>query len=147
MYGCGDTKPLWDFYVAATNKSGKPRYMSHCKACDNKRRAVQAKLSEQHKVPTVYMLLNRATGEFYIGSTTLTLRKRWWNHKTAAFTDNEQSQLYHCMRCFNDDKYWEIKPLHTLPGASTAELREAEQDAIEELNPVLNTNNAVREAL
>jgi hypothetical protein len=144
-YGCGQTKPLWDFYILGTKKDGEPRYQTHCKECDNKRRSVDVAATEYNQTPTVYMLINLATLEFYIGSTTRTLRKRWWSHKTSAFKSNVQSQLYHCMRCYNDDRYWEMIPLREMPGASKDELREAEQEAIDELNPALNMIAAVKE--
>jgi hypothetical protein len=141
-YGCGEHKPVTEFYASKQNADG---YQNACKKCWNKRTGDNAKKREQHKTPTVYMMVCVPTNEFYIGSTTLTLRKRYWLHKTAAYVKHKQSNVYHAMRCWNDDKYWKMVPLQLLPGADTAILREAEQAHIDLMNPVLNTNNAIKE--
>jgi hypothetical protein len=88
----------------------------------------------------------KPTGECYVGSTTQTLEKRYWQHKTSAYKKLAPSNFYRCMRVFAGDKYWDIELLEECPGATTGELREREQAHIDMLNPVLNTHNAIREA-
>jgi hypothetical protein len=50
------------------------------------------------------------------------------------------------MRTFEDDSMWTIEPLEVVGYVDTKHLREREQAWIDHLNPVLNGQNAVREA-
>lgn len=139
---CHQEKPAEDFHKHARRKNGLQPYCKECNAA-----AVDLHTAREGRgMARVYVMTCLPTGEQYIGSTTKSLKKRWWGHKTQAKYGT--SNLYGCMRTFGDDKYWSIQELECidLNFCDTAYLREREQAWIDELAPQLNTVNAVREA-
>jgi predicted GIY-YIG superfamily endonuclease len=130
--------PIDEFNLNRSKRRGVQEWCRHCQIA-------QVNLVHTHLTPTVYKLLNVTTGEFYIGSTTQSLDKRWWEHKSCAFNKNAQSELYCAMRCWDNDRHWKMIALEECPEATTKELREREQYYIDIEQPQLNTFNAVRE--
>lgn len=86
----------------------------------------------------VYRLFNEDQELFYIGSTKMTLRKRMNNHRAAA-KGGSSSRLHQAMRESGPEN-WQIEVLEQVPSAN--ELKEKEQEFIDELSPPLNENRA-----
>jgi hypothetical protein len=122
------------------NSSKKDGLQGYCKPCMNS----YIGSSDLQKGAKIYVLRNKKTGEQYVGSTTKTVRKRLWNHMSAANAGGT-SRLYRCMQVFNDTSLWDIRAVEFVETGDREELREREQSWIDELSPVLNTHNAIRE--
>ena len=89
------------------------------------------------KTYIVYKFTNTVTGDFYIGSQSI--KKSLANHKyQSIWTVIPNDQMYQDMQKYGDDKFvFEI-----LAEAEVEQLKEIEQQFIEELKPTYNNYNA-----
>lgn len=76
----------------------------------------------------VYKITNKINGMLYIGITTLTVRKRWNEHKCAANT-GKNTPLYRAMRKHGIDNF-EIVEVYK--GSTRQEIEQVEKDLIKE---------------
>lgn len=136
---CDTDKPVDEWQKNAATKSG---LQSYCRECMNSFIGED----DHHKGHTVYKLTNKLTGDTYIGSTTLSLRKRLWKHISESRI-GKQSNLYQLMRVNDQSDQWHMEALvaYAYGDLDTQELRLLEQNYIEELNPTLNMNAACKE--
>jgi hypothetical protein len=130
--------PASEFNKNRSKKRGLQNWCTHCQVA-------QVSKVHAHRAPKIYALCNKATYEQYVGNTTQTLRKRLWNHWSFV-NRGATSELYSCMRIFDDRDMWEMVELERLPeGATKKERLQAEQAWIDRLQPKLNTVNAIKE--
>jgi len=76
----------------------------------------------------VYKITNKINGMLYIGITTLTIRKRWNEHKCAANTGKD-TPLYRAMRKYGIDNF-EI--IEVYKGTTRQEIEQVEKNLIKE---------------
>ena len=90
------------------------------------------------KISGIYKITNTITGDFYIGSSN-NVKKRWKEHKYPSIWKRyPNSQLYLNMQKYGVDKFiFEI-----LAEVEVDKLKEVEQQFIELLKPIYNSNNA-----
>ena len=97
--------------------------------------------TRQDRKHAVYMIMNTATGDFYIGITACgqklkqAIKVRWQKHVRRALTENKDWNLCRSIRDHGPDVF-EIDVLETIRGRKPAHARERE--LIAELGPRLN---------
>ena len=90
------------------------------------------------KISSVYKITNTITNDFYIGSSK-NVKKRWTNHKCkSTWNKYPNKQLYQDMQKYGVDKF----EMQIIAEVEPEELKEAEQQFIETLNPTYNSNRA-----
>ena len=89
-----------------------------------------------NKISGVYKIVNKITGDFYIGSS-VNIMRRWRDHRNpAAWKQRPNSKLYKDMAQYGKNNFtFEIIE-------KTDSLREREQYWIEQLKPSYNNNRA-----
>lgn len=76
----------------------------------------------------IYVLMNKLTGDLYIGKTTNSLNKRFQQHVATAFNERRESPLYRAMRQYGKDNFTITKWITD----------KTEQELIQELKPQYN---------
>ena len=90
------------------------------------------------KISAVYRIINTITGDFYVGSSK-DVKKRWANHKIpSTWNEHPNNPMYLDMKKFGVDKF----ELEILEEVEIEQLKEMEQQFIEKLKPVYNSNRA-----
>ena len=90
------------------------------------------------KIIGVYKITNTITGDFYIGSSK-DVKRRWANHKCLSkWNEHPNNPMYLDMQRYGVDKFefdilCEVEPEH---------LKEKEQQFIEKMHPIYNSNRA-----
>ena len=91
-----------------------------------------------NKISAVYQIVNRATGEQYVGSS-MNVKARWANHKRPGLWKKyPNNKLYQAFQEYGIDKFEFLIIVPVKPEY----LRQVEQEFIELLNPVYNQKNA-----
>ena len=91
-----------------------------------------------NKVSAVYQIVNRVTGERYLGSS-VNVKDRWADHKCPGLWKKyPNNKLYHAFQEYGIDKF-EFLIIATV---KPEYLKQVEQEFIELLNPVYNQKNA-----
>ena len=86
----------------------------------------------------VYMIVNTATGDFYIGSSK-DVKSRWTDHKKpSVWKKHPNNPMYLDMKKYGTDKF----AFEILEEAEPEELKVTEQKFIETLKPTYNSNRA-----
>lgn len=88
------------------------------------------------KIYIVYKFTNTITGDFYIGSQSI--KKRFANNKYQSVWIAVPDQLYQDMEKYGDDKF----VFEVLANVEPEQLKEVEQQFIEELKPTYNQMDA-----
>ena len=90
------------------------------------------------KISAVYKIINTITGDFYVGSSK-DIKRRWAEHKRlSVWKKCANNQLYKDMKKYGVDKF----SLEILEEVEPEQLKEAEQQFIEQYNPTYNNYNA-----
>jgi len=136
---CKQDLPVARFSKNAAKKTGLQDWCSACQVA-------QVDSTSANQDPQVYVMTCIPTGEQYVGSTTTSLEKRFWCHRTQMRRGIATSLLYRCMRCWSQARYWKTETLEQFGRGtiSKQELRDREQVWMDRINPFLNTVNAVR---
>ena len=91
-----------------------------------------------NKICAVYRIINAVTGDFYIGSSK-DVKHRWRDHKRPSMRKKHpNSQLYKDFQKYGIDKF----SFEILAEVEPEKLKEVEQQFIEKLKPVYNSNRA-----
>ena len=138
---CDTWKSNDEFHKHASRKDGLQPFCKQCNAA-----AVAEHTAEAGKgVARVYIMRCLRSGDQYVGSTTRSVLKRLWDHRTKAHA-GATSNVYQCMQMFSANRDWEITELETinLAACDTDYLRQREQRWIDEINPSLNMISATR---
>lgn len=90
------------------------------------------------KIIGVYKITNTITGDFYIGSSK-DIKHRWANHKCLSkWKEHPNNQMYQDMQKYGIEKF----DFQILEEAEIEHLKEAEQQFIEKMHPIYNSNRA-----
>ena len=90
------------------------------------------------KICGIYKITNTITGDFYIGSSK-DVKKRWTNHKCpSTWNKYPNNQMYLDIQKYGVEKF----DFEVLAEVEPEELKVAEQQFIEKLNPTYNSNRA-----
>ena len=90
------------------------------------------------KISGVYRITNTVTGDFYIGSSK-NVKQRWRDHKKPSrWKRYPNNQLYQDMQKYGVDKF----AFEILEEVEVNKLKEAEQEFIEKMHPIYNSNRA-----
>ena len=90
------------------------------------------------KISAVYKIINTITGDFYIGSSK-NVKSRWASHKwQSTWNRHPNSLMYLDMKKYGLDKF----ELEILEEVEIEQLKEKEQQFIEQYSPIYNNNNA-----
>ena len=90
------------------------------------------------KICGVYKIINAITGDFYIGSSK-NVKKRWTEHKCkSSWNKCPNNPMYLDMQKYGVDKF----EFEIIEEVGEENLKEAEQQFIEKLNPTYNQINA-----
>ena len=90
------------------------------------------------KISAVYRITNTITGDFYIGSSN-DVKRRWKEHKfQSTWKNNPNKQLYQDMHKYGVENF----VFEVIAEVESEELKEAEQQFIEKLQPTYNNRNA-----
>ena len=90
------------------------------------------------KICGVYKITNTVTGDFYIGSSK-NVKRRWVEHKShSVWKKHPNNPMYKDMKKYGLD-YFEFQ---VLAEVEIEQLKEKEQQFIEELKPIYNDKNA-----
>ena len=90
------------------------------------------------KISAVYKITNTVTCDFYIGSSK-DVKNRWTHHKCqSTWKQHPNNQMYQDMQKYGVDKF----EFEILAEVEVDNLKEAEQQFIETLNPTYNNRNA-----
>ena len=105
----------------------------------SKNRSYARKWYAQQKNPTgvVYLVTNILTGDQYVGATTNSIKKRWWQHVAAANQGKDTLAIYSAIREYGKEVFEVVELYRCLEGES---IKESEKRFIQELNPSLNKN-------
>lgn len=97
------------------------------------------KQTKVHKVPGIYKILNRVTGDFYIGSS-MNCYKRMYQHQTLLRNNKHHSP--HLQHSWNKYGHLEFEyiVLEYVDVENLLELRQVEQKYLDELLPVYNVS-------
>ena len=91
-----------------------------------------------NKIIGIYKITNTVTGDFYIGSSK-NVKQRWVQHKKpSTWNKCPNNQMYQDMKKYGLDKF----EFQVIAEVEEEELKEAEQQFIETLNPTYNSNRA-----
>ena len=90
------------------------------------------------KISGVYKITNTATGDFYIGSSK-NVKLRWAAHKwPSTWNQYPDNPMYLDMQKYGLDKF----EFEILVEVEVEQLKEAEQQFIEKMHPIYNSNRA-----
>ena len=90
------------------------------------------------KISAVYKIINTVTGDFYVGSSK-DVKLRWMQHKRpSVWKKYANKQLYQDMNKYGLDKF----EFQVIAEVEPCSLRELEQQFIEKLHPIYNSNRA-----
>ena len=91
-----------------------------------------------NKIIGVYKITNTVTGDFYIGSSK-DVKRRWRQHKCKSIWNQQPNNpLYKDMQEYGLDKFI----FEVLAEVEKEKLKETEQQYIEKLKPIYNSNRA-----
>jgi hypothetical protein len=139
---CGEELPATNEYFHR-NARKKDGLQAWCKSCNNRESGTRHIRQGAHG----YALVNRHTGDMYIGSTTQRLQHRINRHFSYAWCGKTSGAILECIRQYPEKSDWEVRVLADLntDGLTVDMLRAAEQEAIDIHNPSLNLKAAQAE--
>ena len=89
------------------------------------------------KISGVYKITNTITNDFYIGSSK-DVKNRWVKHKSPSTWNEKNNPMYQDMQKYGVDKF----DFQMLAQLEPEQLKEAEQEFIEKLQPTYNNRRA-----